>query len=58
LALAERDAGHPEAALPVFLDGRAQSEVIDAEELDETRGGEHYGNIGRCLHFMGRLMAR
>jgi tetratricopeptide (TPR) repeat protein len=55
LALAERDAGQPESALPIFLDGRAQSEVIDPEELDEIRPGDHYGNIGRCLHLMGQV---
>jgi len=55
LALAERDAGQPELALPVFLDGRNLEEVLDPEELDENRGGPHYGNIGRCLHFMGQV---
>lgn len=55
LALAERDAGQPESALPVFLDGRHLSEVTDPDELDEDRDGAHYGNIGRCLHFMGQI---
>lgn len=55
LALAERDAGRPEAALPVFLDGQSLAEVTDPEELDERRGGAHYGNVGRCLHFMGQI---
>lgn len=55
LALAHRDAGQPEAALIVFLDGRPMSEAIDPEELDENRGEHHYGNIGRCLHFMGQI---
>jgi tetratricopeptide (TPR) repeat protein len=55
LALARRDAGQPELALPVFLSGRSLSEVIDPDELDESRGGAHYGNIGRCLHFMGQV---
>ncbi len=55
LALAERDAGQPELALPVFLDGRTLEEVLDPEELDEDRAGPHYGNIGRCLHFMGQI---
>jgi tetratricopeptide (TPR) repeat protein len=55
LALAERDAGRPELALPIFLDGRALAEVIDPDELDEKRGEHHYGNIGRCLHFMGQI---
>jgi tetratricopeptide (TPR) repeat protein len=55
LALAERDAGRPESALPVFLGGRALSDVLDPDELDGQRGGPHYGNIGRCLHFMGQI---
>jgi tetratricopeptide (TPR) repeat protein len=44
-------------ALPTFLDGRALAEVIDPDELDTKRGEHHYGNIGRCLHFMGQLEA-
>jgi tetratricopeptide (TPR) repeat protein len=55
LALAQRDAGHPEVALPMFLEERPLSEVVDPEELDEVRGGgAYYGNIGRCLHFLGQ----
>jgi tetratricopeptide (TPR) repeat protein len=57
LALAERDAGHPELALPVFLQGRSQSDVTDPEELDEAAGGALYGNVGRCLHFVGQIDA-
>jgi hypothetical protein len=53
LALAERDAGASEIALPVFLEGRPLSDVIDPTELDEDRDGAYYGNVGRCLHFMG-----
>jgi tetratricopeptide (TPR) repeat protein len=37
------------------LQGRNLHEVIDPEELDEQRNGAHYGNIGRCLHFMGQV---
>lgn len=55
LALAERDAGGPELALPVFLSGQTLAEATDPEELDEERGGPHYGNVGRCLHFMGQV---
>jgi hypothetical protein len=55
LALARRDAGHPELALPVFLAGRSVAEVIDPEEFDEKKRGEHYGNIGRCLYMMGQF---
>lgn len=55
LALANRDAGNPEEALPTFLAGRPLPELLDPDELDEMRGGAYYGNIGRCLHFMGQL---
>ncbi len=55
LALAQRDAGEPELALTVFLVGRKLSDVVDPEELDELRGGAHYGNIGRSLHLMGQI---
>jgi tetratricopeptide (TPR) repeat protein len=55
LALAERDSGYPEAALPLFLEGRARSEVTDPKEFDQKRSGPHYGNVGRCLHLMGQV---
>jgi tetratricopeptide (TPR) repeat protein len=55
LALSERDAGRPEVALRIFLIGRNLSEVVDPKELDEKRDGNHYGNIGRCLHLMGQV---
>src|SRR6202142_556197 len=55
LALAERDAGRPESALAFFLAGRTLRQVLDPEELEEQRGGAHYGNIGRCLHLMGQI---
>jgi tetratricopeptide (TPR) repeat protein len=55
LALAERDAGHPEAALPTFLSGQELSKVVNPKELQEKRGGHYYGNIGRCLHLMGQV---
>jgi tetratricopeptide (TPR) repeat protein len=54
LALAERDAGRPESALPLFLKGRALSEILDPDEFDDHSDGAYYGNIGRCLHFMGQ----
>ena len=57
LALAERDAGRPEVGLPIFLDGRTLAQVIDPEEFDEKRSPDHYGNIGRCLHFVGQIEA-
>ena len=55
LALAQRDAGQPEIALPFFLSGRDLTLVTDPEELDESKGGAYYGNIGRCLHYMGQI---
>jgi hypothetical protein len=55
LALAERDAGNPEDALPVFLMGRSLEEVIDSKKIDTKLSGAFYGNIGRCLHFMGQV---
>jgi tetratricopeptide (TPR) repeat protein len=55
LALAERDGGQPEVALTEFLKDQNLSEVTNPDELDEQRGGPHYGNIGRCLHFMGQI---
>lgn len=55
LALARRDAGNPEAALPVFLQGRPIAEVTDPDELSEDSGGAYYGNVGRCLQLMGRI---
>lgn len=57
LALAERDAGRPEDALVFFLYGRELSQVIDPDELEESRSGAYYGNIGRCLQFMGDVDA-
>ncbi len=55
LALAQRDSGRPEEAITVFLRGRSLDEVLDPEELDEDKEGAFYGNIGRCLHFMGQI---
>jgi tetratricopeptide (TPR) repeat protein len=57
LALAERDSGRPEAALPRFLEGRPLAEVTDPDELDGKKDGSYYGNIGRCLHLMGQIDA-
>jgi tetratricopeptide (TPR) repeat protein len=57
LALAQRDAGEPEIALEYFLMGRQLGEVVDPDELRELGGGPFYGNVGRCLHFMGQTDA-
>src|SRR5258708_490212 len=55
LALVERDAGNPEAALPMFLSGHAIEEIIDANRFVTNISGQLYGNIGRCLQFMGQV---
>jgi tetratricopeptide (TPR) repeat protein len=55
LALAERDSGRPEAALPTFLQGGSLAEVTHPEGLDGKRNGSYYGNVGRCLHLMGQV---
>jgi hypothetical protein len=54
LALALRDAGSAELALPTFLADWSLAHALDPDDLDETRGGTRYGNVGRCLHFMGQ----
>lgn len=54
LALAWRDAGSPEKALPFFLKTKSLDDALDPDDLDENLGGPYYGNIGRCLHFMGQ----
>jgi tetratricopeptide (TPR) repeat protein len=55
LALAERDAGNPESALPTFLEGHTLDEITDPDTFDDNKSGSYYGNIGRCLHFMGQV---
>ena len=55
LALAERDAGNPEIALPIFLMGRPLSAMLDPKENYENGQASQYGNVGRCLHFMGQI---
>ncbi|HLK08920.1 MAG TPA: SIR2 family protein [Candidatus Angelobacter sp.] len=55
LALAERDAGRPEVALPMFLEGKTVADVTSATRVDEDESGAYYGNIGRCLHFLGQV---
>jgi len=54
LALAKRDSGNPSAALEYFLYGVSLEECLN-ENIDPQRGGEYYGNVGRCLQMMGRL---
>lgn len=54
LALAQRDSGAVDPALAFFLKGRQVTQVIE-DALDMSLGGAFYGNIGRCLQFMGQL---
>lgn len=55
LALAQRDSGAVDAALEYFLKGKALHSVVADDQPDKTMGGAYYGNIGRCLHFMGQI---
>lgn len=55
LALARRDSGEIKPALEYFLEGEKLEAVLDPAEVDQNRGGQFYGNIGRCLHFQKQL---
>src|SRR5262249_50919475 len=55
LALAKRDSGDVETALRYFLKGEKLETVLDPDEFVASRGGEFYGNIGRCLQFNKRF---
>lgn len=55
LALAQRDAGMVDPALRYFLEGHALEEVTKPGTIDEGYSEAFYGNIGRCLHFMGQV---
>ena len=54
LALARRDAGRRGEALEFFLRGETLAVVVESGEPEEGKGGEFYGNIGRCLFLDGR----
>lgn len=54
LALARRDGGEVDKALSYFLRGAQIEEVLADDTIDEERDGPFYGNIGRCLQFMGQ----
>jgi tetratricopeptide (TPR) repeat protein len=54
LALAQRDSGEVEPALKTFLSGEKIEDVLAPNHLDVSRGGSYYGNIARCLQFLGR----
>ncbi|MFZ6179991.1 metallophosphoesterase [Nannocystis pusilla] len=49
LALALRDSGQVDEALPIFLAGEELDEVVSESTIDLSKRGEFYGNIGRCL---------
>ncbi|HEV7416194.1 MAG TPA: tetratricopeptide repeat protein, partial [Tianweitania sediminis] len=53
LALAERDAGQPAEALEYFRkDWTVEQIVAESEGIPED--GPMYGNVGRCLQFLGK----
>lgn len=55
LALARRDSGQIEPALRYFLAGSDLVSVVSDKTTEKGRPGNFYGNIGRCLHFQGKL---
>lgn len=56
LALALRDSGEAQVALPRLLLGEDLSSVLSGEPAVVERGGEFYGNVGRCLQKSGRSL--
>ena len=54
LALAQRDAGDPKAALALFLKDLELSDLTDSNK-PVIGNGPLYGNVGRCLQFLNRL---
>ncbi len=57
LALARRDTlekGNVRKAMEYFLRNEKLKDVL-AEDINENFDGQFYGNIGRCLHFLGSL---
>ena len=53
LALARRDGGYAAEALEMFLEGTPLEEVVAPGERVEGKNEAFYGNIGRCLYFLG-----
>ena len=35
--------------------GNDLNKLLDPDEFDEVKGEQFYGNIGRCLHLMGKI---
>ncbi len=54
LHLAVRDSGDPETALSYFLAGRTAVDLLSLDHHDGTVNAPLLGNVGRCLHLMGR----
>ncbi|WP_449409347.1 tetratricopeptide repeat protein [Methylobacterium komagatae] len=52
LALAKRDAGQPGEALKMFLNNISLEDLISNHEF--VASASTYGNVGRCLHKLGR----
>jgi tetratricopeptide (TPR) repeat protein len=53
LALAQRDGGDPQTAVHFFAKGRTVQEIADPDEQELGSDGPTYGNVGRCLQFLG-----
>jgi tetratricopeptide (TPR) repeat protein len=51
-ALALRDSGKLELALPELLEGLSLSDALAGTG---TKSGQYYGNLGRCLHMGGNI---
>lgn len=57
LALARRDSKDKEKiiqALDYFLNGEEINNVSKSKNINNELGGHFYGNIGRCLEFLGK----
>lgn len=54
LALAQRDGGDVSAALELFLEGASIAEAISPTLSGNQHEAEFFGNVGRCLWFLGR----
>lgn len=56
LALARRDSrikDNISKAIHYFLNGEDLAIIVDDQNFRKDLGGTFYGNVGRCLHFMG-----
>lgn len=54
LALAQRDFGQPSVAIEYFRKGFPISDIISSN-ANVPADGPMFGNVGRCLQFMGQL---